>query len=77
LSGFLKFYAYNAQAAVSEDGLIIATGLTTAVRSGKPGAVQVKMTENPGYIRESLEKLPPGVELVSGADMAAAFPGRS
>lgn len=38
--------------------------------------LQVKMTENPDYIRKSLANLPAGVELVSGTEMATAFPGQ-
>jgi hypothetical protein len=34
------------------------------------------MTENPEYIRETLKDLPEGVELISGAEMAAEFPGQ-
>lgn len=46
-------YAYNAQAAVSEDGLIVATGLTTAVRDTGQllpmlDAVEANTTERPG-----------------------------
>ena len=38
--------------------------------------IQVKMTENPEYIQETLKELPEGVELISGAEMAVEFPGQ-
>jgi len=38
--------------------------------------IQVKMTESPEYIQETLKELPEGVELISGAEMAAEFPGQ-
>jgi len=38
--------------------------------------IQVKMTENPEYIQETLKEVPEGVELISGAEMAAEFPGQ-
>src|SRR5436853_1677218 len=48
-------YAYNAQAAVSEDGLIVATGLTTAVRDTGQllpmlDAVEANTTGRPGTV---------------------------
>jgi transposase len=48
-------YAYNAQAAVSADGLIVATGLTTAVRDTGQllpmlDAVEANTTERPGTV---------------------------
>jgi hypothetical protein len=36
--------------------------------------IQVKVTENPAYIAETLEDLPPGVEVISGTEMAGEFP---
>lgn len=38
--------------------------------------IQVKMTENPEYIQETLKELPEGIELISGAEMAMEFPGQ-
>ena len=38
--------------------------------------IQVKMTEDPEYIRTTLQDLPEGVQLISGVEMAAEFPGQ-
>ena len=37
--------------------------------------LQVKITENPAYIEEARKTLPDNVELISGTEMAEAFPG--
>ena len=37
--------------------------------------LQVKITEDPAYIEKTLETLPEDVELISGTEMAEAFPG--
>ena len=38
--------------------------------------IQVKMTEDPEYIRTTLQDLPEGVQLISGVEMAVEFPGQ-
>lgn len=38
--------------------------------------IQVKMTEDPESIRTTLQGLPEGVQLISGVEMAAEFPGQ-
>ena len=38
--------------------------------------IQVKMTEDPEDIRTTLQDLPEGVQLISGVEMAAEFPGQ-
>ena len=38
--------------------------------------IQVKMTEDPEYMRTTLQDLPEGVKLISGVEMAVEFPGQ-
>lgn len=38
--------------------------------------IQVKITENPEYIRDALDSLPPDVQVISGTEMAQLFPDR-